>query len=217
LNRVTIITTTYYPDNDLGYQRYDNFVKCAESWKKNIKYDGHIDYHIADDGTRHGGIKIGDTKQNRKGVGASLNNGFEVVFKQSDIAMYIVDDWMLHKEIDITPWVDLLINNDNVGMVRLGPPHPDLTGMIKMFNEGFALVLDRHNYAYAMRPALYHKRFFETYGLFDEGISCWECERFYNERFCMSLGPEIVYAIPNPWEHIDTLALGRLHPIGGQK
>jgi len=212
LDRVTIITTTYYPDTKAGRNRYSRACECISSWLNNIIFDGIVMTHISDDGSE---IKIKyDSRQYRMGVGASLNNGFWEVFKYTDVAMYVVDDWRLNEKLDITPWVNMLRNNKDIGMVRLGPPHPDLTGIIKMFNEGFAIVLDRHNYAYAMRPALYHRRFFESYGWFEEEICCWECERIYNEHFCRTEGPKIVYALPVCWEHIDTLALGQLEPKG---
>lgn len=213
MDRVTIITTTYYSNNNAGKKRYAKMLGCVKSWHDNLIFDGTLRLHVADDGS--GIPHKWDSRQERQGVGASLNTAFKEAFKHSNIAMYIVDDWMLNSTIDINPWVKLLQNNRDIGIVRIGPPHPGLTGEVQMFNEGFAIVLDRHNYAFAMRPALYHKRFFEYYGKFAEGISCWECERIYNEAFCASHGPDIVYALPVPWEHIDTMQLGQLEPIGG--
>lgn len=211
---LTILTTTYYPDTKQGHKRADIALDCMNSWTRYIKFNGwKAELFIADDGSEINDIGW-HSRQERKGVGASLNAGFKEVFKLSEVALYIVDDWRLNDEIEVDDWVNLLKNNDRIGMVRIGPPHPDLTGKIEMFKEGFAFVLDRHNYAYAMRPALYHPRFFEAYGWFQEGISCWECERLYNERFCSMEGPEIVYAIPMYWEHIDTLPLGQLEPKG---
>lgn len=212
MDRLTIVTTTYYPNTEQGNERYKQFRECMQSWLYGLIYDKGLGIHVADDGSEIN-IKY-SSHQKRKGIGASLNTGFKKTFENSPIAMYIVDDFMLDCEININPYVELLKNNEHIGMVRIGPPHPDLTGTVKLFNEGWALVLNRHNYAYSMRPAIYHKRFFDAYGWFDEGISCWECERLYNERFCASQGPEIVYALPNPWEHIDVLPLGQIEPEG---
>lgn len=211
MDRLTILTTTYYPDTELGRRRYEVALKCVDSWFYNFNYKC-LNIHAADDGSEFK-TKY-HSRQERKGIGASLNAGFKASFEGSDIVMYIVDDWNLKDKIDLNPWVNLLLNHKTIGMVRLGPPHPDLTGTIKMFQEGFAIVLDRHNYAYSMRPALYHKRFFDAYGWFKEGISCWECERLYNENFCRTQGPDIVYALHVLWEHIDTLQLGELEPMG---
>lgn len=212
---LTILTTTYYPDTEEGRERANMALECMNSWARFIKFNGwKAELFIADDGSEINIIKW-HSRQERKGIGASLNAGFKAIFELSDVALYIVDDWMLNDEINVDQWVDLLKHSERVGMVRIGPPHPDLTGKIEMFRDGFALVLDRHNYAYAMRPALYHKRFFDVYGWFQEGISCWECERLYNEHFCASEGPEIVYALPDYWEHKDILQLGQLEPEGG--
>jgi len=212
VDSIAIITTTYYPDNDAGRRRYRIAMDCIKSWYKHLKYDGDMELFIADDGSEI--VTNYNSRQERKGIGTSLNTAFQEVLKDTDIALYIVDDWLLHQNIDITQWVKLLRNNEGIGMVRIGPPHPDLTGTVKLFEEGWALVINKHNYAYGMRPAIYHKRLFEAYEWFEEGISCWECERLFNEHLCASEGPDIVYALPNPWEHVDILPLGQIVPEG---
>ena len=87
-------------------------------------------------------------------------------------------------------------------MVRLVPPHPGITGKVRMFPTGWAFVVDRHHFAFAFRPALYHQRFIDAYGWFSEGTSALECERRYNEHFARTPGPEIIYALPYPWVHV---------------
>lgn len=210
---VNIVTTTYYPDSERGKKRAITALYCIESWQKYLKYDGNLYIIVADDGSEINMVGY-DTRQERGGIGASLNAGFKKAFEKSDIAMYIVDDFMLHEEIDITPWVELLKDHQNIGMVRIGMPHPGLTGEIQLYPDGWLMLLNKHNYAYAMRPALFHKRFFDAYGWFQEGINCWECERIYNEHVCAMKGPEIVYALPCPWTHEDILPLGQVEPEG---
>lgn len=210
---VNIVTTTYYPDNELGRARAKQYIECVESWFWGLQYDNGLSLIVADDGSEFdfSGWTI---RQERKGIGASLNAGFKAAFEHSDIAMYIVDDFMLNEKIDITPWVKLLNEHEDIGMVRIGMPHPGLTGHVALTDKGWVMYLDRHDFAYAMRPALFHKRFFDAYGWFKEEINCWECERLYNLHFCVTKGPEIVYALPCPWTHEDILPLGELEPGG---
>lgn len=148
-----------------------------------------------------------------KGVGASLNIGFEVAFSRAPYALYVVDDWELTAAFDMEPWITLLEKNEDIGAVRLGPPHPDLTGMIKHFGEGgWAMRLDRHNFVFSFRPTLFHKRFFEAYGKIPEGVSSFDAEDIYNKHFCETPGPDIFYALPYPWEHIETVELAGITP-----
>jgi hypothetical protein len=60
--------------------------------------------------------------------------------------------------------------------------------------------MNRHNLVAGIRACLYHKRFFDAYGWFEEGISAWESERLYNDHFCQTEGPESVLALPLPWK-----------------
>lgn len=201
-----------------------------ESWGANLRYTGGpLRLHIADDGTRDedqpdwealsvaSGLPIASTSsQARKGVGASLNNGFMSAFVASPLALYAVDDWALDAPLDLDPWVELLMSDDSLGMVRLGPPHPWIGGTVEMFSQGWFLRLDRHHYGYAFRPALHHSRLYlpEGIGLLDEGVSSLECERLANERWCNNTTVGIAYALPYPWRHIYTEELSAIVPEG---
>lgn len=219
---VTIITTTWYPHSEGGKKRAIYATKAAESWYKHLIYDSYMKLHVADDGSQipvpdfsniSNSLPVIYSRQDRKGIGASLNTAFQTAFKNSPIAIYIVDDWVLLQDIDITPWVRLLMSNDKVGMVRLGPPHPGLTGKVVNYPQGWGLLLDRHDFAYGMRPAIYHRRLFEAYGWFMENINCWECERIFNENICSQPEkPDIIYALFNYWKHERTLDIGQLEP-----
>ncbi|MDZ4246457.1 MAG: hypothetical protein U1D67_04975, partial [Dehalococcoidia bacterium] len=195
---INIVVTTYYPDSELGRMRKAAAQNVMKSWDA-LVYEGHLQLIMEDDSVR-------------KGVGASLNRGFKRAFQTSPLAMYMVDDWMLNEYYDLDPWVKLIEEHEDIGMIRLGPPHPGLTGKIVHDDNRWYMRLDRHDYVYGMRPALYHKRFFDAYGWFKEGVSAVECEQDYNVRFCDSRGPDIIYALPTPWEHIRTLDLGELQP-----
>lgn len=217
LPTITIVVTTWFPPGEDGDKRYNIFREALASWHQHLKYDGELHYHIADDGTfAWPGLPPPATfsRQNRRGVGASLNAGFAQAFAQGELALYAVDDWKLAADLDLTPWARLLRDSSLMGCVRLGPPHPDLTGAVLHLGEnGWALLLEKHHYAFGFRPALYHKRFFDYYGWFDEGISSLEAERLYNERFCENFrGPDIVLALFTPFDHIYGVELSAVVP-----
>lgn len=221
---VSIVMTTWAPDSEVGISRRASAEKALRSWKKHLKYDGELRLHIADDGSQLPGYpdtlgKIWQdatvTRQERQGIGASLNNGFEAVMTwETPIAAYIVDDWMLTANLDLTPWVRLLIEDESIGVVRLGLPHPDLTGTVKHLGElGWGLLVDRHHYTAGHRPALYHSRFLEANGRFMEGVSAMDCETEYVSRFNSNdNSPHVMIAMPHSWVHVGETEVGDLVP-----
>jgi hypothetical protein len=53
---------------------------------------------------------------------------------------------------------------------------------------------------------------FDAYGYFDEGVSAYECEQFYNERYCRLTGPKLIMALPDEWQHLGGVELGDITP-----
>lgn len=222
--KVTIVMTTWAPAGPVGISRLLSGRAALASWVRHVKYEGEVALHIADDGSsRDIGFSLGSdalrwdvttSRQERHGVGASLNAGFAQAFKDDGIAAYFVDDWRLDSDLDLTPWVKLMIEDDSVGCVRLGPPHPDLSGVIKHLGPlGWVMSLDRHHYAVSQRPALYHRRFTEAYGDWPEDCNAFDCERMMNERFCASLvRVDSFYALPVPWTHVGEVEVGDVEP-----
>lgn len=219
---VFIVATTFFP-NEL---RAATFADACASWNKHLKYDGQVGLIISDDGsaviplgiTSFKDMRPRHTYQFRHGVGASLNAGFKLAFETTPVVLYAVDDWALVEDFDITPWVYALVTRNDIGMVRLGPPHPKTRGSVEAVSvlwQGWALRLDRVAFAFGHRPALYHKRMIDAYGWFEEDVNAYECEQFYNENFCSSTGPDIIQALPHPWQHIESIELADVDPKKG--
>ena len=222
---IKVLMTTWFPDGEDGQLRLETADKALTSWVENLKYEGKFQLHIADDGSDPNRLmSLRDRKlrweppvifshQQRHGVGASLNAGVFQAREEDALLLYLVDDWELLQPLDLTPWAKLLMEDESIGMVRLGPPHPWLTGQIIHHPDcDWYIKLDRHHFVYGHRPALYHRRFFDAYGLFKEGVSAYECERLYNENFCQQSGPDIVLALSHPWRHIESVELAGVMP-----
>jgi hypothetical protein len=223
---ITIVMTTWMPEGPVGESRRSSARAALTSWRLHLDYEGELRLHIADDGSpvedliksvgaRYDGFWPTTTsRQQRRGVGASLNAGLKASWGNSPLAAYFVDDWGLAAPFDLTPWAELLAEDETVGMVRLGPPHPWIEGQVEHHLEGWWMRLKRGFYAFAHRPALYHQRFFDAYGYFEEGVNAFECEQIYSERFNRSQGPDIVYALPYPWVHLGVTEVGGVVPEG---
>lgn len=225
---LAILITAYTPRG--GEIRQGVAIQTIESWKKYLKFDGSLYVHVADDGTPSDmesfygrefweGL-IGDwaefsySRQERRGVGASLNRGFKFCNSFTPFVLYAVDDWKLTEHLDISPWVEILEQEKYIGSIRLGAINPFMRGgELKRFENGrYAIFWERYSYYWSQRPAVYHSRFFDAYGLFPEEVNALEVDRIYNERICASTGPDIGYALTEPWEHIPSIELGDITP-----
>lgn len=205
---ITIVMTTWHVDR----QRVKLAEDTLKSWIKHLHYDGELRLHVADDGSTvpfmpngwwQGPISF--SSQHRKGVGASLNAGFREAYKTSPLVFYGVDDWLLTQDFDLTPWSRMLMEREDIGIVRLGPPHPYLRGMIMPLTEywqGWGLILERYGLTVGHRPELFHKRWTDHYGWFEENVNAQECERLASVEYANRPdGPLIVYALCHPWFH----------------
>ena len=228
--------TTYFPPGAIGARRKAAAQQTVETWDEHLYYDGDLYVHVGDDGSapeHDGPLNLGwaagvtTSRQERHGVGASLNAGCRRAFERPDgLALYAVDDWTLTTDLDLTLWAQM-IGPVGLGCLRLGPPHPGLTGTIHHWDNGgqidhpgiWWLDLDRHHFAFGHRPALYDRRLFEDYGWFDEDVNAYECERLYNNRFTMrSAGSSIGLALHHPWIPIaqeEDLELAHINPRDG--
>src|SRR3990167_3471844 len=132
--QVTIVATTWFQGSAQGVERLLAARTALASWERYLEYEGELVLHVADDGSDRRLLRlycptgkfrdrtIGRSSQSRRGVGASLNAGFTEAFRYSPIVAYFVDDWSLTAPYNLTPWVELLEREKDVGMIRLGPP-----------------------------------------------------------------------------------------------
>ena len=224
---ITIVCTTWLPPGMDGFKRLDAVTLALESWRKNLIYDGELRLHVADDGTEPRLFEMLESvvqgiwpdawysRQERWGVGASLNNGLSSSWPISSLVLHAVDDWEITQKFDLTPWADVLMAVKDIGLIRFFP-HPDLSGHIRYLSEvqptQHGLILDRHHYAFATRPFLAHKRFFQAYGPFLERANAYAVEQDYNREFCSRPGPEIALALSQIWQPIDSVELAGVEP-----
>lgn len=228
---ISIVATTYCPPGESGELRATAAIQAMDSWDRCCVSAGPVDLILADDGSdpKHWDRLCEWTKlwtrgavhhtQGRGGVGASLNRGFGMAFEHgSDIALYAVDDWALTQPFDLDPWIRLLRERSDVGVCRLGPPHPGNVLTAEPFTgdwQGWAARLAIRGIVASHRPALWHRRMIEHYGWFDAWVNALECEAAFDARLT-SAGPAVVLALPHPWRHIDSIELADADPVRGE-
>lgn len=239
---ITILMTTWAPAGEEGEKRAAAAEAAVASWGQHLEYDGEVRLHVADDGSSLPGYAVSvDTppatwwpspvsfsRQEARGVGASINAGWDHIKQAGGLCLYLVDDWLALAPFDLRPWADLL-QDETMGMVMFGPPYAGVVGRVEMHTKTNALWIgsrpDPHNQLYmlrpssnvnaviyAQRPALYHPRFWQRWGPMLEDVGAVCAEETYNERWRASGGDDIVLSLYQPFRHIEGTEFGIIHP-----
>jgi len=228
-----MIATTWCPDGDMGGPRLASFIRALKTWNDGLHFDGAIDLIVADDGTtgdlfqrmiaveslwHRGTFQV--TRDHKRGVGGSLNRGWKM--SNNQIVLYAVDDWKLIAELVLDPWVQLLEEREDVGVVRLGPPHPGNVLRVSAWTDnwqgwaGEIRPAASEGIIVSERPALWHRRMIDTHGPFEEGCSALECEAAYDARyhadFAAGHWKKVLLALPHPWMHLEPNTLSGVNP-----
>ncbi len=194
---------------------------------KNLRYDGPMRLHFADDGSKPGYVgqllrwgqrvqdwtAVSSTNVHGKGVGKSINEALE--FLDSDLVFYIQDDCELIGELDLTIPVGILDAEPGIGMVRTGLVHPNLHAVSQYGGPRlqYYWLIDKvaSGFSFTYRSWLAHRRFFDAYGPQPEGMDLYNTERVYNERVRATPGPDIAYAgniqLNHPWRYIGEVSV----------
>jgi len=143
--------------------------------------------------------------------GRGWNWALSTAHQYSDIILWLEDDWQLTRPFDITPFVQLLLERKDIGLVRLG--HLAVGNNVEIVGYGgihYLKYLRTSHYAYSGNPLLRHIRFMNTYGMFAEERNPGEIELDYDARFAAQEGPDI-------WRPADIPGWGVFGHIGTEK
>lgn len=173
-------------------------------------------FHIADDGSGYQHVKtlldtihefcpnkatISDSK--RAGVGKSMNLGQQALFSKLDQVLWLEDDWELTHEYDIQPAMQLLKDNTEIGMVRLGYISPGIKGTLIGGAGKLWWQLEKGpTYTFSGHAALRHKRFYEAYGKYNTTLAPGATELNMCGVFNNTKGPAVVVPVDGgAWGH----------------
>lgn len=192
----------------ITYRRLELALATIRSVREMVVYP-NIGFHIADDGSGAGYIQallneigpsyhttVSLTAQPSGGVGHNMNLGIETCLERADLWLHLEDDWALREPLDLTPCVELLVDDPNIGMVRLGRLSADLLGRSYSGAGKLWWLLQRNAnpYIYSGNAALKHRRFHEAYGSYKEGLTPGKTELWYCGQFNANKeGPGIVW------------------------
>lgn len=159
------------------------------------------------------GVRTTAVVSERHGIGGSLNRALEQV-GVAEHWMYITDDWVLTKPLDIAPALTLM-REFEYDIVRLNPMHPNLRCTTKFAEKvGWWLDIDpSYGFAFATRPFVATKGFYNKIGPFVENRDAYTTEQEYATR-TNRLGVSMAGLVDmhGPWKHIGVQEVGRIDP-----
>lgn len=163
------------------------------------------------------GVRTVCTVADRQGIGGSLNKALEQV-SIAEHWMYITDDWVLTRPLDIAPALTLM-REFEYDYVRLNPMHPNLACKTKFAEKvGWWLDIDQTQggYAFATRPFLATKKFYDHVGPFAENLDVYKTETDYAIRVSKQKSVRLAGLIDmrGPWKHVGVQGVGKISPAG---
>src|SRR5688572_28971120 len=113
------------------YRRTSIAIKTIQGIKTNLIYP-NIGFVVCDDGS--GGNHLSDLVNeigpsyaihtydgNRRGVGHNMNWGLNKIWELGgNLCLMLEDDWFLKNPTNFLPYVELLENSPDIGMIRMG-------------------------------------------------------------------------------------------------
>ena len=211
-------------------ERTDLAVRTVFGIKNFLKYEGkQVAWFVGDDGSsaeHERTVKTAideaefhlDDYHNEKMspgtyfAGKTWNRVLTQAHYYSDFILWLEDDWELTKPIDITPYVMMLMEREDVGMVRLG--HLAVGSDVNIVGHNgvhYLNYLRSTQYAYSGNPSLRHVRFTKALGPYAEDKNPGDIELDCDSRF--RLHPEI----PDIWRPADIPGWGVFGHTGTEK
>ena len=215
----------------ITYERTETAVRTIQALQRNLDCDPKkLYFHIADDGSSKQHIRtlIGTinsfcpnkptvTNSLRKGVGVSMNMGQQVCFRRTEQLLWLEDDWELVHRINPELYMNVLNNNPEVGMIRLGYISPGIQGELQSYEGRLWWRLRKGpTYTFAGHASLRHNRFYRAHGKYPTTLAPGETELYMCGTFNNVRGPEVVIpAFTGEWgifAHIGSNSLKDIRP-----
>jgi GT2 family glycosyltransferase len=144
--------------------------------------------------------------------GKGWNQGLGMAHQKSPFVLWLEDDWELRRPLALSPYLRMLHDQENVGMVRLG--HLAIGSEVDIVSYSGIHYLNYKRttpYAYSGNPHIRHVRFSDACGLFKEDCTPGEIELDYDQRFRHNP------SIPQIWRPADIAGWGIFGHIGTEK
>lgn len=190
------------------YKRTDYALRTIAAARELLRYDGELSWYVADDGSplEHV-LAVMDAvdglngHSERRGYGGNANAAWDMA--DSALTFWLEDDFVLSRPLDLTPHAYALMDDDRLGMVRLGYIDPERLEPPQMFAGRLYHTLPREwpdtsFYTFTGHPSLRHARYRHAYGDYPEGLTPGDTELAYAFQYRTGEGPLIVWPADYP-------------------
>lgn len=195
----------------LTYMRTDMAVRTIEGVADYLEYPNRT-WYIADDGSPQGHMDAifaalarrgetlyqyhNETFSQRPYCGTGWNIALGHAHNLTDYVLWLEDDWVLKKPIDIRPYIRLLMEKPEVGIVSMRGLSLGLRMEVTGHNGIHYLKIMKYGFegsmCYSGNPHIRHRRYTDHYGYFSTNNSPGDieivCDNQYRGDFH---GPEI--------------------------
>lgn len=217
------------------YKRTEMALRTIESTCKNLIYPNELRFwHIGDDGTppkdfdllrsklydhqeilaySHNERMRNDGQEDTFFAGKGWNKALGVAHQNSDFVLFLEDDWELEEPFDLVPYVKLLQEREDVGLVSFRILSVD--NDVRTVGHDGIHYLQYHRttqYAYSGNPHLRHARFVQHYGWFAEDVNPGGIELAQDDKYRFDTGDG-----PWIWRPVQIDPWGAFHHIGNEK
>lgn len=196
------------------YRRTDVAIRTVAAARRYLRYPD-LRWYVADDGSPEehwravndaleGAVVVGGHSL-RQGYGKNANDAWRATDMHAALTLWLEDDWELRQPLDLYAYAALLMETEEVGMVRLGVLNLDMRG--RTWGHGGRLYwkLDKEPHiegtpVFTGHPSLRHRRYREAYGDYPEGLGPGDTELAYAWQFRMGRqdAPAIVWPADYP-------------------
>jgi GT2 family glycosyltransferase len=195
------------------YKRTDYALRTIAAARKYLRYPD-LRWYVADDGsprehldaviTALDGVCSGFHSE-RLGYGGSANKAWRWADSVGPLTFWLEDDWELRQPLDLYCCAALLMEREEIGMVRLGVLNLDIRGRTWGHNGLVYWTLDREPHiegtpVFTGHPSLRHRRYRDAYGWYPEGLGPGDTELAYAYQYRIGAhgGPGIVWPVGYP-------------------
>lgn len=189
------------------FKRTSYALRTIAAARELLRYDGDLIWYVADDGSpvAHAQAVIEELRgvltlahSERRGYGGNANIAWNNASLASPLAFFLEDDFVLSQPLDLTPHAYALMDDERLGMVRLGYIDPERLEPPQTFAGRRYHTLprawpDTSFYAFTGHPSLRHARYRQAYGDYPEGLTPGDTELAYAYQYRVGDGPLIVW------------------------
>lgn len=222
------------------YRRTEEALRTIKSTCDNLDYPKELrSWYIGDDGSSpdHLGAIVGvlsDREENIIGyhnvrlrhegqedshnAGLGWNKTLGLCHQKSDFVLWLEDDWELEKPLELIPYVRLLEEREDVGIVSfrilsVGADVHTVGHTVEGYGgQVYLKYLRTTQYAFSGNPYLRHARYTKHYGWFAEDRNPGLMELHQDDQYRLAVGDA-----PQIWRPVDISSWGAWSHIGQDK